>query len=551
MRKKYASKLVLFATVLAVGGLFAIFSVQRPLPADILREDELTKAPATDTHESSKQSLPPKANTARNPQTSTRPDVVARSETQTDFRQATLEEKVYYPLLTANDPAYANSWALQHMNAPEAWDITTGNNETVVAVLDSGFALDHDDLKDQWYENTGETGMTEMGDVCWTGLSQDRSTNDCDDDTNGYVDDWRGWNFVLGDENPLSGRENPDGATAGHGTEVSGLVGAAGNNATGTTTLNWSTRVMPLQVLSDDGPGYTSDIIAAIHYAVDNGADVINMSLGTNDYDDPLRDATDYAYEQGVVVVAAAGNCGTGNEDGCSSYPDGHIGYPARNPHVIAVGATTSSDQRASFSSYGDALDVVAPGSGLIYSPTWTPENGTSLYASALYGTSYASPYVASLASLIKSIRPDTTVDDITRLILASAQKINMGSNFYTTQFGHGIIDAHQAVLVADSLNAVSAEPILSMTGSHRSEHSYYPNSTAASGCSTETIHSYCTLWIKQASQDYDRYLPYALSDASGYTNWTWPTNLMNNSDWSLRAAQGEFTSAAYGLSRK
>lgn len=470
---------------------------------------------------------------------------------QTAIRQDVTTEHVYYPLLTANDPGYTNDWAIQAVNAPAAWDISTGNGQTIVADIDTGFALNHEDLKNSWYVNSGESGTTQPGDRCWTGVPQDKSTNNCDDDNNGYVDDWRGWNFYLGDNNPMAGRTDPTGAAVSHGTETAGLIGAAGNNGIGIATINWNTKIMPLQVLSDDGPGYTSDVVAAIYYAVDNGASVINMSLGGDTFDQSLKDATDYAYAHNVVVVAAAGNCGTGTESGCSSSNPGAMSYPALNDHVISAGATTSTNQRASFSSYGPALDVSAPGSGTLVSPTWTSTNDTNLYASSLYGTSFASPQVASLASLIKSIRPNSSVDDITGLLLGTATKVPaMNGSVYTNELGHGVINAGTALAVASALNTTSATPTLLQAGGPVSEHQFSLSDTVGSGC-TVAANSYCTIWLRDDQTGYERYLPYQKANQSGASGWTWSSSMLTSGDWQIRARQGELQSSVYPLSSK
>ncbi len=476
---------------------------------------------------------------------------VVNAPKQEEIRQSVTNEHIYYPLLVANDPGYATNWAIQKVNAPAAWDISTGNGSTIVAVIDTGFSLNHEDLKNNWYTNSGEIGNTSLGGRCWTGVSVDKSTNNCDDDNNGYVDDWRGWNFALGDNNPQTGRTNVNGAGVSHGTETSGLVGSAGNNNVGITTVNWNTKVIPLQALTDDGPGYTSDIVAAIYYAVDNGASVINMSLGGSDYDPAMKTAVDYAYSQNVVVVAAAGNCGTGTESGCAGLGVGYMGYPAILNHVISVGATTSSDQRASFSSYGPGLDVVAPGSGTINSPTWTSSNATTLYSGALYGTSFASPQVASLASLIKSIRPSSSVDDIAAIISATSTKVSAMSGLpYANEYGHGVINAGKALQVAQSLNSVAAKPTLLQAGSSKSEHSYSSSTTLGSGC-TAAVASYCTIWMHDNTSGNDRYLPYTQTDAGGKSGWTWSGYIIPTGDWQIRAMQGDFLSPIYFLGGK
>lgn len=480
-----------------------------------------------------------------------RTTTIPNAPKQEEIRKAVATEYTYYPLMTANDPGYANNWAVQKVNAPSAWNITTGNGQTVVAVIDTGFGLNHEDLQNNWYANSGETGMTQSTDRCWSGSPQSKVTNNCDDDNNGYKDDWRGWNFFAGTNNPMTGQTNPTGAAVAHGTEVAGLVGAAGNNAMGIATINWNTKIMPLQVLSDDGPGYTSDVAAAIYYAVDKKVDVINLSLGGGIFDPALKEATDYAYAHKVPVVAAAGNCGTGTESGCQAYPAGSISYPALNDHVIAVGATTVNDKRASFSSYGPALDVVAPGSGTIVSPTWTPANGTSLYSGALYGTSYSSPQVASLVSLLKAIRPSSSVEDVTALLAGSATKLPvMNGAVYTTELGHGVVNAGAAVTIAQSLNTTTAQPTLLQAGGPISEHRYASTDSLGSGCATLTG-TYCSIWMHDTYTGYDRYLPYQVANPQGLTGWTWSGATLQIGDWQVRAVQGDNRSSVYNLSSK
>ncbi|HJM04598.1 MAG TPA: S8 family serine peptidase [Candidatus Saccharimonadaceae bacterium] len=553
-------KITLLVFGLAMIGLFAgvvnlMPDVEERVPQPApLSQEELAHQPADPTPADVQNIQPTQQSAEQQPAEPTQKDTAAndRAPKQAEIKETVEKEYTYYPLRTANDPGFASSWALQAVNAPDAWDITTGTSDTVVAVIDSGFSLNHDDLQNSWYTNSAETGTTELGDACWTGVPENKQTNDCDDDQNGYVDDWRGWNFVFSDNNPAAGRDNPNGDGVAHGTEVAGLVGAAGNNNTGIATISWSTKVMPLQALSDDGPGFTSDVAAAVYYAVENGADVINMSLGSNQADPAMLAATNYAYDNNVVVVAASGNCGTGTELGCEDYPAGHIGYPARNPNVISVGATDSANSRASFSSYGVALDVVAPGSGTINSPTWTAGNQTSLYSGALYGTSFASPFVASLAALIKAIRPDSSVQDITALILATAQKPTAMNNApFTNQYGHGSIDAFKAVTVATSLNEYEQEPILRQAGGPVSEHRYAPSNSLGSGCQSETAETYCTIWMKDVATAYDRYLPYTLTNQESDAGWTWSAGILNDGLWSVRASQGDALSPQYLLSRK
>jgi subtilisin family serine protease len=216
------------------------------------------------------------------------------------------------------------------------------------------------------------------------------------------------------------------------------------------------------------------------------------------------------------------------------------------------VGASNSSDARASFSSHGPALDITAPGSGAINSPTWTVDDATSLYTQTLYGTSYASPLVASLASLIKSIRPDSSPEDITALILATArQPSDMDGALYTNMHGHGIVDAHRALTVATSLNATEELPLLYQAGSSRSEHSYNSSQILGSGCVTQTPDTYCTVWLQKDGMLYDRYLPYTKTSDSAHADWSWNTGLLGIGSWQTRAVQGDAITNPYPLSRK
>lgn len=459
---------------------------------------------------------------------------------QTAIKKLVSRELPYRALLLPNDPYAQDAWHLDALNASTAWQQSTGGT-VVVAVIDSGFALTHEDLSSIWHTNSGEQGMTTSRDSCWDGTPRDKQSNGCDDDTNGYVDDWRGWNFVAIDNNPQAGRNNPTGNAVSHGTQVAGLAGAATNNGIGMASLNWDTRLMPLQALTDDGAGYTSDVAAAIYYAVDNGADVINLSLGGASYDPYVRAATDYAYANDVVVVAAAGNCGSGNEYGCNPGRPGQMSYPALNPHVISVGAANSSGQRASFSSYGPGLDLIAPGSGQIISTMWTPSNPSSAYAGTLYGTSFAAPIVSSLVSILRYERPSSSVNDIISLVDGTASKPSaMNGVFYTNEYGHGLANANYSMQVASILNTATGTPTLAQTGSEISEHSFRSSSTLSSGCSV-SVSTYCTVWARD-QMGHERYLPY-LATENDSAGWQWPAASLGSGEWRLRARSGDLIS--------
>lgn len=377
------------------------------------------------------------------------------THSSTILQSGQYEQYRYTALLTPNDSQYSGSWYHQKLQTGRAWDVTTGSSNTVIAVIDTGFALSHQDLTNKWYTNAGEQGQTAVGGYCWTGSAVDKATNNCDDDQNGYVDDWRGWDFDSDDNNPQTGVTDPNGAGVQHGSVVSGIIAASSNNSVGNAGIDWQAKIMPLQVLGDDGMGYTFDIVAAIEYAADNGANVINMSLGGPDYDSAMLAAVNYATTRGVLVVAASGNCGNSSVDECASYTNtpGRMSYPARYDNVLSVGATNSSDARASFSSYGPELDVVAPGSSVGPLVGWSSSLQTNGYISSGSGTSFASPMVAGLAGLVRARLGNPTVMQLRTAILDSVDKVSgMSGQNWTDTYGFGRINAHKATLLAKAI---------------------------------------------------------------------------------------------------
>lgn len=359
----------------------------------------------------------------------------------------------YYALQSPNDPLVASSWHHATIQSGRAWDMSTGSSSTVIAVIDTGFALDHEDLTGKWATNSGEIGITAVGSACWTGVASNKTTNNCDDDQNGYIDDTRGWDFVNDDNNPQTGSSNPIGNGTQHGTMVSSLIGARSNNTIGSAGIDWQAKIMPLQVLSDNGDGYTNAIAAAIQYATDNGAKIINMSLGGSGYDVAMDAAITYATDRGVLVIAASGNCGASVANDCANMvAPGRMAYPAKYPKVLAVGSTDSSDARSSFSSYGPELDVVAPGDLVGPLASWSSVYTTDGYVSAASGTSFASPIVAGVAGILRAQMGNPTMAQLQRAIIDSVDKVaGMSGAGRTDLYGAGRVNAHKATLLASA----------------------------------------------------------------------------------------------------
>ena len=307
-----------------------------------------------------------------------------------------------------NDPGWGSQYGPTHIQAPQAWDITTGSSSVVIAVIDSGVDLGHPDLAAKIWSNPGETGGG-------------KQTNGRDDDNDGYVDDWRGWDFVNGDNNPQDDH--------GHGTHVAGIAAAASNNGVGIAGVAWGARVMPLKVLNSGGGGSNSNVAAAMTWAANHGAKVINLSLGAASPSAVMEDAVNYAYFKGVTVVAAAGNQNTLG-----------VLYPAAYDHAIAVASTDASNNRSSFSNYGPEIDLAAPGSN-IYSTYW---NGGSTYAT-LSGTSMATPHVVGVAALLAG-QPGFDTPDKIRMAMETTA-LDLGDSGWDQLYGFGLVQAHDALL--------------------------------------------------------------------------------------------------------
>lgn len=290
--------------------------------------------------------------------------------------------------VTPDDPSVGSLWGLNAVGAPAAWNTGTGTGRTIVAVIDSGVAYNHPDLKANMWRNPGET-----------------AGNGIDDDRNGFVDDVYGYDFANNDGNPADDN--------GHGTHIAGTIGAVGNNGVGVAGVAWRARIMALKFLDASGSGYTSDAVRALNYAVARGAKVVNASFGGGGYDRAMATAVASARSRGVIVVAAAGNDGT-NNDVNPIYPANYAG-----DNLVTVAATDRSDRLASFSNYGrTTVDVAAPGSG-IYS---TLPNGK--YGS-YSGTSMATPHVAGALALVWDAHPTWTYKQVIAAVLNTADRVS------------------------------------------------------------------------------------------------------------------------------
>lgn len=352
---------------------------------------------------------------------------------------------VFCSEITPNDMRFSEQWNLLAMNTPEAWELERGEPSVVVAVVDSGIQIDHPDLANQLWHNSGEI-----------------VSNGIDDDGNGYVDDIIGWDFsdapTLNGHGDWKVRDNQPNDETGHGTQVSGIIAAESDNGIGITGIAPGCRIMSLRAGFRIGGGsflQNDDVAAAIVYAADNGADVINLSLGDTVNAFLIRDAVEYAYNRGCLMIAAAGN---------SSEPFSL--YPAALPNVISV-AALDRDLQLGGSNFGASIDIAAPGEDILTTDllgdATSGEDGYG-YKS---GTSMAAAHVSGVSALLFSANPSCNNGQVRQWLIHTTQQLRIPQ-----LVGAGLIDAYTALTVTDvpiasiAVNPIHQENKLEISGS-------------------------------------------------------------------------------------
>ncbi len=288
-------------------------------------------------------------------------------------------------LYTPNDPQFGDQYAPQQVNADDAWDTTLGSSSVTIAVIDTGVQYDHSDLSSQFGSDKGQ-------------------------------------DFADGDGDPYP----DDTSNEYHGTHVAGIAGGTTDNGTGVAGISNST-LLSARALDETGGGSFADIADAIEWAADQGADVINMSLGASSGSSTIQNAVQYAYNNGAFIAAAAGNSGP-----CSDC----VGYPAAYDQCVAVSALNSSEGLANFSSTGSEVELAAPGANVL--STTTDSRGSY---EELSGTSMASPVVAGVAGLTLA-QWDIDNETLRQHLNSTAVNVGLGSN----EQGNGRVDAGNAI---------------------------------------------------------------------------------------------------------
>lgn len=321
--------------------------------------------------------------------------------------------------LSPNDPFHNSTqmWGLFQVQAEQAWNISTGSSSIVVAVVDNTVQINHPDLTNAIWTNTGEI-----------------PNNGLDDDNNGYIDDVNGWDAGgTNASNDPDGNINVPSSAWSHGTHCAGTVGAETNNNVGVSSIGFGVSIMPIKATHD---GASSTAVTngydGVYYAAINNADVISCSWGGTTFSSTGQSVVNFAASQGSIVVAAAGNSNQDND----VVPH----YPSSYPNVIAVAATNQSDQKASFSCYGaNSVDISAPGTSIL---STIPFNNYTYQQ----GTSMATPMVAGLLGLMKSLNPAITNTALINCLYSSADNIDAQNPSYVGELGAGRINAFQAM---------------------------------------------------------------------------------------------------------
>jgi serine protease len=342
---------------------------------------------------------------------------------------------IYKALATPNDQYYGYQWHYPQINLPQAWDITNGDSNVIVAVIDTGILSQHPDAPTQLVSG-------------YDFISDPDSALDGDGVDNNPED--------VGDS------ITPGQSSSFHGTHVAGTIAANTNNNIGVSGVASNVKIMPLRALGKEGRGNSLDIIQAIYYAAglsndygispDTKADIINMSLGGSNPDSLYEQAVGAARNAGVIIIAASGNDG-----------ENKFSYPASYNGVVSVAAVDLNRQRATYSNYCSEVDIAAPGGdssvdlngdgkgdGVVSTAADDSQQGSIEYGYFIQsGTSMATPHVAGVAALMKSVYPGLTPAEFDSMISSGELTSDLGSPGRDDEYGHGLIDAYKAVQAA------------------------------------------------------------------------------------------------------
>jgi len=382
---------------------------------------------------------------------------------KSQFFQTVLKGVVFCLLVVLATPAYAltpddeyfdQMWHMQTVDAEDAWDTETGSSSVVVAVLDTGVDLDHPDLEDNIWVNSEEV-----------------EGDGIDNDNNGYIDDYNGYDFVSDDGTPEPDQDSGYDADAlSHGTFIAGTIGAVGDNEEGVVGINWEVEIMSVRILDNYGVGSSTLAWKGVDYAVENGADVINLSFTGWESDPLLRESLRDAYESGVVVVAAVGNTtGGGTDTDMRPIFPVCYGERAEEDWILGVASTDSDDVKSDFSNYGsECTDISAPGENIMSTVYQDDDWGDfeAYYEDGWSGTSMAAPMVVGAAALMRAAYPSLNPDEIKMILRLSADPVTATGDA-TGKMGAGRLNVSSALELAASF-AEAEDDAVEQSSSYR-----------------------------------------------------------------------------------
>jgi subtilisin family serine protease len=327
----------------------------------------------------------------------------------------------YHSTVSPNDPLRGEQYAHSRVSLPSAWNTTVGSSSLRVAIIDTGVDADHPDLSGSILRKDNEP------------------VDGVDNDSNGFVDDASGWDFVDKDNTPSDLNE--------HGTHCAGIAAGIGNNGVGVSGAAWNATIIPVRVLDAEGSGFLSDIATGVRYAVDNGASVLSLSLGGSSGSEILERALSYACSKGAFIAVAAGNESADNDNPATpSFPANY-----NLPCLVSVAASDNADNYASFSNYGATkVHLAAPGVDIL---STLPGNRYGL----LSGTSMATPLVAGIGILVKSAKPELSGNDIKTILLGSVDTVAQMQGLSTTG---GRVNANNALALALGTTPTAPDPV-------------------------------------------------------------------------------------------
>lgn len=344
-------------------------------------------------------------------------------------------ESVLNVSVNPNDTYYSNQYYLPLIGMPSVWNITQGDSNVVIGVVDTGLDFLHPDLQNSFKMNYGEMGLD--------GLGRDKRSNGVDDDGNGFIDDWRGWDFT---DEPFTGdprrgdyltpdNDPTDDNKNSHGTAATGIINASFNNALGISSVAPKCKVLVLRAFDAEGFGEEDDVASAVLYGITQGVKIFNFSFGDYVYSNLLKDVVKFAYSKNVTIVCSAGNDGSDR-----------LHYPSAYDEVISVGASANDDARFSASSYGATVDIYAPGFQIF--TTMRKGKGSSQYGGDydyINGTSFSAPIIVGVAALMKTMNPNLTNEEI-RGILVSNTALFPNQSGWNNLYSSGRVDALRSV---------------------------------------------------------------------------------------------------------